>query len=260
MPLIDVWNVDTFDDDLTAHLSGAADVIRNYLTTSHRQYLEQEVSDHTEPYSINPYGSEYVDFTDHLGPWMEERSIRVWHYTHMTDAEAAVLISDGVYLSNLDAIRRRLDGQVAAGTLLVEVADTLFARSPFQSEQLKSRTNKFWMVSHARGIDDSGIKLLLESWGGEAVYFWQQDPSLKALLKSLGRPRVIETVVPLAITRHAHNAGLAVVSTFARTLGCYTDSGAFDLYANHPLGPENSLKVHSQGDASFAYMGQGYPA
>lgn len=260
MSLIDVWNVETFDDDLAAHLRDAADLIRDYLTTSRRQYLEREASDHTQPYPINPYGSEYVAFTDGFVPWMEERSIRAWHYTRMTDAEAAALIRDGVHLSDLAAIRRRLDGQVAAGAFSAEVAEALLAGSPFQSEQLGSRSNKFWMVPHPRDIEDGGVELLLESWGGEAVYFWQQDPDLQSLLKGLGRPRVIELAVPLAITNHAHSAGRAVVSTFAGTLGCHADSGAFDLYARQALGPEAILKIHSEGDTTFAEIARGYPA
>lgn len=77
MPLIDVWNVATFDDDLAAHLRGAADLIRDYLTTSRRQYLEREASDHTQPYPDNPYGSAYVAFTDGLVPgWRRDPSAR----------------------------------------------------------------------------------------------------------------------------------------------------------------------------------------
>ncbi|NTH49196.1 hypothetical protein G6K98_31640 [Agrobacterium rhizogenes] len=34
------------------------------------------------------------------------------------------------------------------------------------------------MVSHPHDIEDGGVELLLESWGGESVYFWQQDPDL----------------------------------------------------------------------------------
>lgn len=259
MPLIDVWNVATLDDDLAAHLHSATDLIQNYFAASHHQYLEREASNHILPYPINPFGHQYVDFTDHLGRVMEKRSIRAWHYTRMTDAEVSALVRDGIYLSDLATIRRRLDSQIAAGAFSTDIADALFDGSPFQGEQLRSRSNKFWMVSHPYKVSDSGVELLLESWGGEAVYFWQRDPRLKALLKSLGRPRVIELALPLMKTRHAHSAGQAVVLAFARTLGCYTDSGAFDLYVKRPLGPESILRVHSQGDVSFDDMGRGYP-
>lgn len=260
MSLIDVWNIATFDDELAAHLRGAADLIRDYLTTSHRQYLEREASDHTQPYPINPYGADYVAFTDGLVPLMEARSIRAWHYTRITDAEAVTLLRDGVHLSDLAAVRRRLDAQVAAGAFSGDVADALFDDSPFQSEQLESRSNKFWMVSHPRDIEDSGVELLLESWGGEAVYFWQRDPDLQSQLKRIGRPRVIELAIPLAATNHAYSAGRTVVSAYALALGCPAESGAFDLYTRQALGPEAVLQIHTEGDAAFSGMARAYPA
>lgn len=178
----------------------------------------------------------------------------------MTDAETVALLRDGIHLSDLTAIRRRLDGQVAAGAFSADVTEALFAGSPFQSEQLASRSNKFWMVSHPRQTEDGGVKLLLESWGGEAIYFWQRESDLQSLLKRIGRPRVIELAVPLASTNHAYSAGRAVVSTYARALDCHADSGAFDLYARQVLGPEAILKIHSEGDMTFAAIARSYPA
>lgn len=94
---------------------------------------------------------------------MEDRTIRAWHYTRMTDEEVAALRRIGIYLSTLGTIRERFDAQVAAGTFDRDIADRLFAESPFQSEQLDSRSNKFWMVSHPAHIEDSSVELLLES-------------------------------------------------------------------------------------------------
>lgn len=261
MALIDVWNAATFDKDLAAHLRGAAGLIRDYLVTSCRQCLEREASDHTGPHPTNPYGSDYVAFTDGLVPWMEDRAIRAWHYTRMTDSEVDDIARDGVHLSDSANLRRRLDGQVAAGIFSTAIAKALFAGSPFQDkQQISSRSNKFWMASHPLDVENSGVKLLLESWGGEAVYFWQRDPKLQSLLKSIGRPRVIELAVPLATTKHAYNAGRAVVSTYARTLGCHAESCAFDLYIRQSLGPEAVIQIHSEGDATFTGMARVYPA
>lgn len=73
---------------------------------------------------------------------MEARSIRAWHYTRTTDGEVDPLMRDGIHLSDLAAIRRRLDGQVATGALSAGVAEALFAGSSFQSEQLGSRSKQ----------------------------------------------------------------------------------------------------------------------
>ena len=185
-------------------------------------------------------------------PAMEQRTIRAWHYRRLADGETALLKSGVVYLSNLEAIRRRLDVQVSARVLSAENADALYAASPFH-QQHDSRVGKFWMTSHPLAADDSGVELLLGNWGGEGVYFWLRDAQLVDLVKSFGRPRVIELAVPLRVTRHAYPAAKAVVATFVRAMGCEPDGSAFDLYATSALGADAVLNIHTEGEPDSQY-------
>jgi hypothetical protein len=259
--LIDVWNLETFDEDLTGELRAHAELIRNYMVVDRRLYLEREASDHTMPYSTNPYGPDFMEFVEKLGRDMMARTIRAWHFTRLTDAEVNIIRSNGVYPSTLETIRRRLDLQVADNVFPREIADALFAASPFNfnSQQLESRSNKFWMTSRPREIDDSGVTLLLDNWGGESIYFWLRYAALQKLVASMGIPRVLEMVVPLDATRHSYSAGRAVVATFGRSLGCSPDKEAFDLYSIRALSSETVVAVHSEGEPHFAALGRGYP-
>ena len=257
--LIDVWNLETFDEELRGDLDAHAELIRDYFLTSRRLWLEREASDHLMPYPQSPYGREFNWVTEHIMGLMEERTIRSWHYTRLTNAEADLIRFGGVYLSTLASIRTRFSAMVAAGAFSQEVADRLLADSPFQSEQLGSRSNKFWMVSHPVTVEDGGVELLLESWGGESAYFWQRDPKLQGLLKGLGTPRVLELAMPLRHSRHTYSAAAAVVATYGRMVGATPDKKAFDLYTHQLLGPEHILAVHSEGDATFAALARGYP-
>lgn len=258
--VVDVWDVGTFDEELRGDLDAHPEMILDFFVTSRRLWLEREASDHTHPYPENPHAGAFQWVTEHIMRLMEERTIRAWHYTRMTDAEVEALLAGGIYPSTLDNIRTRFAAQVAAGAFTGEVADRLFAESPYQSEQLDSRSNKFWMVSHPVDIDDSGVELLLESWGGESAYFWQRDPELQLLLKGIGTPRVFEVAVPLCHSRHSYSAAAAVVATYGRMLGATPDKKAFDLYTHQPLGPDHVLAVHSEGEPTFALIARGYPA
>lgn len=258
--IIDVWSIETFDAELRGNLDSHGDVIHGYMLTSRRQWLEREASDRTMPYPENPYAGEFLRAKEHIMRLMEARTIRAWHYTRMTDEETDALRQDGIYPSTLINIRSRFAAQVAAGVFSQEIADRLFADSPYQSNQRDSRSNKFWMVSHPIEIENGDVELLLKSWGGEAAYFWQQDPSLQNLLTRIGKLRVLEITVPLVHSRHSYSAAEAVVSTFGRTLGCRPDKHAFDLYTYRPLGPAHILCVHSEGELNFIAMARGYPA
>src|SRR5260370_3687710 len=167
--LIDVWNVETFDKDLLAALSANAELIRNYMVTDRKNFLERQASNRKEPYQTNPYAASYLRFVEDIGRDMEVRTILASHYTQLTDAEADKLRGSGIYASTLETIRQRLDAQVAAGVFSEEIADALFARSPFHhDEQSGARSNKFCMTSHPVAIEDVGVSPLLSSWGGEA--------------------------------------------------------------------------------------------
>lgn len=256
---IDVWDVGTFDPALVGELDSHEHLVRQFLTTSERIWIEREESDHTHPYPVNPYSADFIEMSDQIGRRMSERTIRAWHYTRMTDDEIAALLRDGIHMSTTETLRARLATQVASGALMQDVADRIYEDSPFQSDQLESRSNKFWMVSHPHRVDDGGVELLLESWGGEVAYFWQRDPQLQLLLRQIGRPRVLEVAVPLNKTRDSSSAGSAVIASYGRMLGCNCDRRVFDLYTEHPLSSDHILAVHSEDETDYALMARGYP-
>jgi hypothetical protein len=258
--VIDVWNVETFDEDLMGKLRAHAELVRNYIATDREIFLEREASGLRPAYRSSPHSENYHSLLEDLGGAMETRTIRAWHYTRLTDAEVEALRTTGINPSSLDATRRRLGAQVAAGKISADTAEALYAASPFHhSEQVAPRSGKFWMTSHPVEIGDGGVTLLLRNWGGESVYFWLNDAQLKAEVASVGKSRVVEVAVPLDATNHAYLAGKAVVATFARSLGCVPDFGAFDLYAARALGPDAVRKVHTEGEAAFPEIGKTYP-
>ncbi|WP_089172971.1 hypothetical protein [Bosea sp. AS-1] len=243
-----------------AILNSERDLLRDYALTDKRQFLERQAAAHWTPPATNPYAAARNEFVEHVVvPAMDRRSIRAWHYTRLTEDETALLRTGGVYTSNLETIRRRLDVQVSAGVLSPEIADALFAASPFH-QQNDSRSGKFWMTSHPMSADNGLVELLLEHWGGEGVYFWLEDPELVELVKSFGRPRILELAVPLETTSHSYPAAKAVVASFVRSLGCEAEWPAFDLYTKAALAPDAVLGVHTQGEPNFAALARGYPA
>lgn len=146
-----------------------------------------------------------------------------------------------------------------AGMFSAADRDALYAESPFH-EQEDIRSGRFWMTSDPVPTDDSGVKLLLGHWGGEATYFWQRDERLTQLVARIGQPRILEIAVPIAKTREWYRAGKAVVAAYARLLGCRPDRGAFDLYSITDLGPETVMAIHTAGEEPFRLMAHGYPA
>ncbi|WP_157083425.1 hypothetical protein [Bradyrhizobium manausense] len=239
-----------------------ANLIQNYMTTDHEIFLAYDCGKGPGRRLIrpdNPYAGGFYALRDAIGEMMQERTIRAYHYTRMTDSEIAILHRDGVHLSTPTTLRARLDALVAAGNLSAEASSILYDASPFHSEQLQSRSNKFWMVSHPIATDDSGVIPLMSHWGGEVASMRMRDRVRLAELAKIGTARVLELAVPLSLTNHSHAAGKAVVATYGRIRGCIPDKSAFDLYAQQRLQPDAILAVHSETDPSFTQIGRGYP-
>ncbi len=255
--LIDVRNVDTFDDELLNELRTYSDDVKLYMDNESRILAEYITADRRRVLESNTYSAQYMWLTEHITDYMKRPFIRAWHYTRLTDDEVESIRHAGVYPSNLETTRSRLNARIVAGDLTVTVADALFQASPFQNkEQLKARANLFWMTSSPLKIDDDGVKLLLSNWGGEAVYFCLQDVRLQTIVSNIGKPRVLELAVPLQATSHAHSAADAVLGSFGLALGCSSERGAFDLYCHRSLGPDAVLAVHTEGEPDFATLGK----
>jgi hypothetical protein len=257
---IDVWDVDTFDDELFAKLDAKAETICSYFVTETENFIMYKTSDLWAPHPSNPYAGAYRGFLEDVDRLMKYRTMRAWHYTRLTDPEVDAFRSAGVHVSTLETLRRRLDAQVNDGLFSAVDANAIFAASPLQhAPQLEGRTNRFWMTSSPVSVDDDGVIPLLSSWGGEVVYFWLPDP-FKKLVAGIGKPRVFEIAVPLDVTCHTYSAAEAIAATFGRTLDCKPDKNRFDLCATRALGSEALIAIHTEGEPDFAALARGYPA
>jgi hypothetical protein len=216
MTAIDVWAIESFDPGLLRYLEGHASTITGYFELERSIFLDYDLGRGRDRFPMrpdNPYGAEYIRLWENFSEILESRTIRGWHYTRLTDREARELLRDGLQLSTPESLRRRLNMVVADGELADEVADHLYARSPFHSDQFESRNNRFWMASHPIAVDHGGVQPLLEHWGGEVASMWVKDETMLAALTVLGRPRIIEVAAPVALADCGLNAARAVMAT-----------------------------------------------
>lgn len=260
---IDVWNCETFDAPLMQRLQREAELLLRYYETDRRIFLEHDLGRGPGRSILrpdNPDAQKFLWLKEAIGREMNGRTIRAWHYTRLTDAEVEIVLRDGVHLSTPETLQRRLAAVVAAGNLSSELANLLLAKSPFQSSQLETRVNRFWMTSHPTVIDDGGVDPLMKHWGGEVASMWVHDEAFLAPLAVLGRPRVVELAVPVELADASYSAARAVIATFARSRGAVPDKYAFDLRVTSPLPGTAILAVHTQGESAFEGMGRSYPA
>lgn len=257
---IDVWDVETFDPELTACLTEHADLTAAYYARSNKIFLDH---DHGRARTLirpeNEFAGEFGALRETVTALMDVRTLRAWHYTRLTDDEVEALVQDGVHLSSPESLRRRFDRMVGAGHLDAADAERLWTHNMF-NHQHDSRAGKFWAVSHPQAIDDGGVEPLMKHWGGEAASMWMKDEKLLARLEGVGQARAVAVAMPLPHCEDFGGAGRAVIAAFARSRGAVAEPSGFDLYAKVDLPPSAVLEVLSEGAAGFTALARGYPA
>ncbi len=134
----------------------------------------------------------------------------------MTDDEVDMM-SKKLMLSSLAYLKLRLDSLVSNGLLSYEESEKVFEQSPFH-KQGASRSDMLWSTTTPLPTTEGGVEPLLGSWGGESAYFWLSDEKVKAKLKKIGLPRVIEIEAELSDGLNAFSVSETVLQAWAKKL------------------------------------------
>jgi hypothetical protein len=113
--LIDVWDIETFDDALVAELEATKELLCNYEKTETINNREQQASKDWILHKENPYTAERQAILEEgIMPMMGQRIIRAWHHTRLTDDETDLFRANGIYTSDIKTIPKRL-GHTSCG-------------------------------------------------------------------------------------------------------------------------------------------------
>jgi len=262
VPLIDVWDLNTFDSELRSTLEKDAALIWDHFI---RNKENPESSDKPSTRPSNRFSNNFEELSQSLTKLMRNRHIRAFHYTRLTCPEVKAMIEFGIHPSTPESLKNRVEKLVQCQQLSRSDADYLIEVSPFECKsQMDARCEMFWMVSHPLPINHFGVELLLESWGGEVATPYSGECVKKAQhliekLQCIGLPRVVEIALPLSVTSDACCAANSVAKTFARSLGFTIDECLIDLCAHESLSSKSVIEIHTLGEEKFERLGINYP-
>jgi hypothetical protein len=261
--MIDLWDLNTLPPATTSLLARGEQLIRNHVNKDHTIGVARANAGLKGNIPSNEFGDDMSDLKREIETSVKLESLRTFHYTRMTDAEVAVIVRNGITMTSLSMFRRKLDDVVASGHITRAAVDDVYAKSPIVTGRHGERGNKFWSCAIPYPITDDRIETFLRCWGGEISRWELPDEGKAAGLMAIGRPRVIEVVLPIeracggfAASRIADQ----IVEAFKHGLGLTSYFRGADIYVEHALPPQSVIKVHSQGDATFSGMGLTYPA
>lgn len=261
---IDLWDHRSYDAEITVWLSDRKELITGYYHDEAKKDAEIATRDRWEPLQPNPYRADFMAAREELGALMAKRTLRVFHYTRMSDSEIGALSADGIVPTSLEFLKARIARQVEQGLLTRKQGETIFANSPLHHTGYGVRKG-FWTTTTPFHPSDSAVKLLVDHWGGESAYWLftgKRDQAMIELLQRIGCGRVLEIALPLANANGGYagfSVGEVVIKEYARTLGVELWPEGRDIHIEHSLPASRILRIHTEGEVTYNEFGRGYP-
>lgn len=134
---------------------------------------------------------------DELRAALQPYDLRGYHFTRLTESEAQHIRENGMEPLSRQLVERRIASLISQGVLSQMQADRLLAHNQVADG---NRRGQMWACFYPPLVArESGIRPLLEHWGGEALYnFNAEDPELGPVLRGIGKPAVVEIDVPIS--------------------------------------------------------------
>ena len=190
-----------------------------------------------------------------LGDVMSPFALRGFQFTRLTDCEAEKIRTTGLKALVPDFIERRLAAQVEQGTLTADQAARLLKTNQVRDA---NRVGKAWFCFYPPcDAHESGVRPLLEHWGGEALYNLNaRDPVLGPVLRSIGRPALVQAQVPATYLRNSFGLAAAVYQADLATFGIETRDapGRFEDYSRFDLEPDRIEHIFLHPNADFVRL------
>jgi len=214
--LLDVLDHSTFPEEVSAkieqHRELFADWSRPGPEGPHR-------------FSAREHDAAYGELCEAL----RAHSIRGWHCTRLTEDEISRVATLGLKPLNVVFLQERIDSAASAGLIPAGIAERL--RTTHQANE-SNRAGRIWFCLHLpREAGEDGLRRLLGTWGGEALYnSHEEDAEVLSILRSLGKPCVVEADLPIPSLNSAWRVATALVRSDLIMRGVPTDL---------PHGPED---------------------
>ena len=192
-----------------------------------------------------------------LGEALLPYALRGYHFTRLTEEEAEHIKANGLEVLSADLLERRIASQVACGSMTQEQANRLLANNQVRES---NRAGMAWFCFYpAHSVRENGVRSLLEHCGGEALYNLNAEhPELGPLLKSLGRPALVEAEVPVEYLPSTIGAAFKVLGADLHHHGMKTSkhSVLFEDNSRQNLLPPMVRRVMLHPDQAFVELTQ----
>jgi hypothetical protein len=259
MDLLDTWPdelrrvLEAEYDSLLQHAQFEKDSMDEYLAPK-EEYVPRALM------PSSPYFSSWEAACLAVPRLLQTTTLRGWHCTRLTDIEVADISRDGMRLSNLQFLTERILWVQTAGLIDDGVAESLISQNLADDHNRRDRIWFCFFPPHLAG--QHGIERFFRRWGGEALYNCHEPngisdevPVTGEILKTFGRPCLIEADVPIGILDAQFTLGEKVIRRYLLSRGFDTEEDTnHEAAARKPIPARNIVRFIFREDAEFAAL------
>jgi len=180
-----------------------------------------------------------------------------YHATRLMKHELSVIRQEGLRPFSRDLFNDRIARAFLAGEIDAPTRDALMGGHMYavgeQHQRGKREGQVCLTLSRACFQDTAGVCAPLSTWGGEGIYFSSGTIAHQQLLRSLGRPAVIQVCVPVALCRRDQLCFPRLDQVF---LGVWRNLGQHaDLIHCAPVPPRGIVAIWQPGEPEYDALG-----
>jgi hypothetical protein len=175
--------------------------------------------------------------------------VRAYHCTRLLEHEVAGIREQGLRRLTPGLIADRIAAAHAAGAIDDDLRSRLSSRNALEWENASSREGRVCVVLSRNTFDNhaSGAAPLLETWGGEGIYFAWDRTSTEDDLRRIGRPAIVVCRLDVSDPERAWSYSLG--DPFVSQL--HGDPPEGELQYKDHVPAEDVLEIWQPGDAEY---------
>ncbi len=178
------------------------------------------------------------------------RLIRAFHCTRLLDHEVEAIRHDGLRPLTRELITDRVEAAYRSGALSQTEHDHLLEKHVFAVGNPMGREDQVCLVLPERMLDGDGVLPLLETWGGEAIYWSHSGTEFKRTrLQSIGRPSVVVASLDFSVPGE-HFVCADLLHCFVGKVLNLSDVGA-DVFFKAPVPAKYIEAIWQPGDPRY---------
>jgi len=161
-----------------------------------------------------------------LEDYLSECQLIGFHCTNLHIEEINDICANGMLPLSREFAGLRISRLQQNGSIPESIASNLLSKNLVNNDN-GHRLGMIWFVFSRNVLTDfSGIYRLLRFWGGESIYgFYESDDSIAPLLKTIGKPCIIEVLIHFSDINATASIPKIFLSRYLKNRGISTENG-----------------------------------